>query len=390
MSARSVRSRDGKSRASAAKHTVISLFTCGMGMDIGFGKAGFDTRYANDITKFACNTINSNKPGIPCDHADIADVPSSTIMHKASLRKGEVDAVIGGPPCQPFSTAGKRKGGNDKRSLALQEYIRVVRDTRPKFFVFENVPGLITASNSHTSFYERIATPPKKLTRNWFDGLIKDFNDLKGYTVDWDIFNAADYGVSQKRKRLILIGSRTTDPSAVLDTIKGMAKFSDPNTLNGDAKSPWRTLKDALHGLHDHDKEYVDFPPWGKYLEYVKAGGCWVDLPPSMQRRAMGGAADSTDPLKKGKQGGRRGFYRRLSWDAPTPTLVTSPIQRGSCMCHPDETRPLTVKECARIQGYPDNWNFIGTTKEKYRMIGEAVPIEMAKTVAVAIKKFCR
>lgn len=389
MSAGGGCTRHNKPHASAAKPTVISLFTCGMGMDIGFGKAGFDTRYANDVTRFACDTINSNRPGIPCDHADIANVPSGRIMGKASLKRGEVDVVIGGPPCQPFSTAGKRRGANDKRSLALGEYIRIIRDTRPRFFVFENVPGLITASKNHMSFYERIASSSKKLKRDWFDGLIKDFENLEGYAVDWDVFNAADYGVPQKRKRLILIGSRTVNPSAVLDVIKSMAKFADPNTLNGDGRAPWRTLRDALHGMHDPDKECMAFPPWGKYLEYVKAGGCWVDLPRRMQRRAMGGAADSSDPLRKGKQGGRRGFYRRLSWDAPAPTLVTSPTQRGSCMCHPDETRPLTVRECARIQGFPDNWKFAGTTKQKYCMIGEAVPIEMAKTVAVAIKKFC-
>ena len=389
MSVGNGRARRSGSLARGTKPTVISLFSCGMGMDIGFGKAGFDTRYANDITNFACETINTNRPGIPYDHADIADVASRTIMRKASLKQGEVDVVIGGPPCQPFSTAGKRRGANDKRSLALQEYMRIIRDVRPKFFVFENVPGIITASKSHTSFYKRMSSPSKKLSRDWFDDFLKNFKALRGYAVDWGVFNAADYGVSQKRKRLILIGSRTANPSTVLDIIREMANFSNPDTLNGGGKLPWRTLKDALRGLHDADKEYVEFPPWGKYLEHVKAGGCWINLPRRMQRRAMGGAADSADPLKKGKQGGRRGFYRRLSWDAPAPTLVTSPTQRGSCMCHPDETRPLTVRECARIQGFPDNWHFVGTTMQKYRMIGEAVPIEMAKAVAVAIKKFC-
>lgn len=389
MTAAKRRTRRVKLRIGAAGPTVISLFTCGMGMDIGFGKAGFVTRYANDITKFACDTIESNRPGTPYDHANIADVSSMEIMSKASLRKGEVDVVIGGPPCQPFSTAGKRRGANDERSLALREYVRIIADVRPRFFVFENVPGLITASKNHTSFYERIASPSKKLPRDWFNGLIGEFKGIKGYAVDWGIFNAADYGVSQKRKRLIIIGSRTADPSAVIGTLVDMARFSDPKTLNGGGKMPWRTLRDALRGMRDHDKEYVEFPSWGRYLEHVPAGGCWVDLPGRMQGRAMGGAADSTDPMRKGKQGGRRGFYRRLSWDAPAPTLVTSPTQLGSCMCHPDEVRPLTVRECARIQGFPDSWNFAGTTKQKYRMIGEAVPIEMARAVAAAIKGFC-
>lgn len=379
----------GKPRTSTARPTVISLFTCGMGMDIGFAKAGFDTRYANDITKFASDTIKSNRPDIPYDRGDIANISSKEILRKASLTRGEADVVIGGPPCQPFSPAGKRRGANDKRSFALREYMRVIKDTRPKFFVFENVPGLITASKNHTSFYERIASPSKTLSTDWFDGLIRDFKNVGKYDVDWGTFNAADYGVPQKRKRLVLIGSRTASASGVLDTIKNMARFSDPSHMNGDGKIPWRTLRDALRGMRDPDMERVDFPPWGKYLKYVHPGRCWVDIPSHLQRKAMGGAADSADPAKKGLQGGRRGFFRKLSWDAPAPTVVTSPTQRGSCMCHPDEIRPLTVRECARIQGFPDDWDFVGTTRQKYRMIGEAVPVDLAEAIARAIKKFC-
>lgn len=94
---------------------------------------------------------------------------------------------------------------------------------------------------------------------------------------------------------------------------------------------------------------------------------------------------DTDDPKRKGKQGGRRGFFRRLSWDAPSPTLVTSPTQMGTCICHPDEDRPLSVKEYARIQGFPDDWEFVGSTEQKYRMIGEAVPIDLARIIAETI-----
>ena len=104
----------------------------------------------------------------------------------------------------------------------------------------------------------------------------------------------------------------------------------------------------------------------------------------------MGGAANTYDPKRKGKQGGRRGFYRRLSWDKPCPTLVTSPIHLGTCLCHPDEDRPLTVKEYAKIQGFPTNWKFQGSTREKYRMIGEAIPIKLSKTIADVVKTYVR
>jgi len=100
----------------------------------------------------------------------------------------------------------------------------------------------------------------------------------------------------------------------------------------------------------------------------------------------MGHAADTDDPKKKGKQGGRTGFFRRLSWEKPAPTLVTSPSQMATCICHPDETRPLTVREYARIQGFPDNWSFEGSLAQKYRMIGEAVPVELARIIADTIK----
>lgn len=375
--------------------SIISLFTCGMGLDIGFERAGFSTRYTNDITKFACDTIRANKPHVPCDEGDITDITSADILKKASLGKGDVDVVIGGPPCQSFSTAGKRRGFDDKRGFALLQYLRIINDVKPKFFVFENVPGLASAAKKHVSFYDRMADPDRKLTKaqkygSLFEEILSEFGKMREYKIEWKILNAADYGVPQKRKRLVLIGSRTVDPTSVFDEIERSAKFADPAHAEEMNKKPWRTLRDALDGLQDPKKEHVKFPKWGKYLKYVPPGGCWVDLPARLQKKAMGGAADSADPKKKGKQGGRRGFYRRLSWDAPAPTLVTSPAQLGGCICHPDEDRPLTVKEYSRLQGFPDSWDFVGSVSQRYRMIGEAVPVDLAFAIAIAIKKHLR
>ena len=370
---------------------VISLFTCGMGLDIGFSKAGFATKYANDVTKFACDTIRENRNDVYCDEGDITEITSDQILERSGLAKGSVDLVIGGPPCQSFSTAGMRKGFDDKRGIVLLQYIRAINDLQPKFFVFENVTGLISASKKHVSFYDRMSKN-KTITGDekygsLFESILDEFARLDGYDVQWRILNAADYGVPQKRKRLVLIGSRVIDPGKVFEEIARTAKFTDPNKpVNG--KKPWRTLRDALADLDDPDVECVSFPKWGKYLKYVPPGGCWVNLPKRIRNKAMGGAADSDDPKKKGKQGGRRGFYRRLSWDAPAPILVTSPAHLGSCICHPDEDRPLSVKEYARLQGFPDDWKFVGTTAQKYRMIGEAVPVDLAKAIAKAIKSF--
>ena len=374
----------------ASGPSAVSLFTCGMGLDIGFSKAGFTTRYTNDITKFACDTIRENRSDVHCDEGDITEITSAQILERSGLTKGSVDLVIGGPPCQSFSTAGMRRGFGDKRGIVLLQYIRAINDIQPKFFVFENVPGLVSASKKHVSFYDR-ASRDRSITEDeeygsLFESILDEFAKLNGYKVQWKILNAADYGVPQKRKRLVLIGSRVADPGEIFEEIARAAKFAEPAKLEP-GKKPWRTLREALAGLDDPDVECVSFPKWGKYLKYVPPGGCWVDLPKNVRDEAMGGAADSDDPKKRGKQGGRRGFYRRLSWDAPAPTLVTSPAQLGSCICHPDENRPLSVKEYARLQGFPDDWKFVGSTQQKYRMIGEAVPVELARAIATAVRK---
>jgi len=378
-----------------AKPSVISLFTCGMGMDLGFEKAGFQTRYTNDIAKFACDTIRKNKPYVPCDKGDITKIQTTEILKKAGLTWDEADVIIGGPPCQSFSTAGMRKGFDDKRGIALVEFIRVVSDARPKFFVFENVAGLKSVAKKHVPFYDRIEKDKKTLSKeqklgSLFDEILDEFKKIPGYEIDWKILNAADYGVPQKRKRLILIGSRTVNTKIIFQEIESNAKWSEPRIAKKENKKPWKTLRDALAGLEDHEKECTKFPKWGKYLTHVPPGGCWVDLPDKIKKEAMGGAADTDDPRRKGKQGGRRGFFRRLRWDAPSPTLVTSPTQMGTCLCHPDEDRPLTVREYGRIQGFPDNWEFIGSTNQKYRMIGEAVPVDLAKVIGEVIYKYLR
>jgi DNA (cytosine-5)-methyltransferase 1 len=385
-----VEGRKNASINSAPK--VVSLFTCGMGMDLGFEQAGFQVVYTNDIVKFACDTIRRNRPSVHCDEGDITLIKTKDILSRSGLQGGDVDVVIGGPPCQSFSTAGMRRGLDDKRGMALLEFIRVIRETRPKFFVFENVAGLKSAAKKHVSFYERVKNGKSLGKDHELGSLFKEILEqfkVPGYKFEWRILNAADFGVPQKRKRLILIGSRVADPSAVFDELMKHARWCDPKKAEKEGKMPWRTLRDALHDLDDQEKEHVNFSrDVTRYLKYVPPGGCWINIPKKMQRDAMGGAADDSHPDRKGKQGGRRGFYRRLEWDKPAPTLVTSPSQLGTCLCHPDETRPLSVREYARIQGFPDSWEFVGTTSQKYRMIGEAVPVDLARAIGKSIMKF--
>lgn len=359
---------------------VISLFSGAMGLDLGFEKAGFEIRVALDLNRWACETIKLNRPTLPVIHKNVRNVQTKEILEKAGLGIGEATLVIGGPPCQPFSTAGNRSSINHEKGSLIFEFLRVVREARPQFFVFENVTGLLSAALKHMSFYERIS---KKVTElqpdvrlgSAFEVVLDRF--LKtGYYITWEVLNAADYGTPQKRKRLFIFGSRdkpklqippkTHAPKRSLDVSMGL-------------KKPWTTVKDAFRDLVDPDPEYINFPSWGKYMKYIPPGGDWRDLPKEIKEEAMGGAFKS--------QGGRTGYYRRLDWEKPSPTILTSPVFKGTVLAHPDKPRPLSIKEYAKIQCFPDNWEFAGKLRQKYRLIGEAVPVRLSYAIAKSIKE---
>ena len=345
--------------------TAVSLFTGAMGLDLGFHMNGFDICVAIDNNAAVCDTIRANRPLLPLIQRDIREVSSHAILKKANLRKGETTVVIGGPPCQPFSTAGRRLSLSDGRGALVFEFIRVVRGVNPMFFVFENVPGLRSATLKHISFYERAEKkqheiPKESRLGQAFTVLLRKFR-LTRYTLTVEVLDAADYGAPQKRRRLFIMGARDDQLLEIRERKRGCT-----------------TLRQALKGLNELSPEFLPFPPWGKYLKYVPPGGDWRDLPPKIQEEAMGRAFYS--------QGGRTGFFRRLHWDRPVPTLVSSPIRKATCLAHPDEIRPLSVKEYSAIQGFPKRWKFKGSTKEKYQMIGNAVPLHLSSIVGRTIK----
>lgn len=368
------------------KPTVISLFTGAMGFDLGFEAEGFETCVANDINKYAVATIKKNRPHTPVIDRDIRDVSTDEILEKAGLRVGEATVVIGGPPCQPFSTAGRRLSIQDPQGSLFLHFVRITEEAQPEFFVMENVKGLVSAAIRHVGFYERInnkhTLAPEERLGSAFDFVLKRLKQT-GYSLNWDVLNAADYGVPQKRERLIIMGARENPPVPLPER----THVPRPTmTTEGKILKPWLTLRDALHGLKDPSPELLPLPRWGKYLKYVPPGGCWINIPKKLQKSAMGGAYDSGGDYKASKRGGRRGFYRRLSWDKPAPTLVTSPVMKGSCLCHPDGNRPLSIREYARIQQFPDDWEFVGSTAAKYKQIGEAVPVGLARAISKMVK----
>ena len=379
--------------------TVISLFTGAMGLDLGLDREGFQVRIALDEDPWAIETVKVNRsklqyPDVEVICDAVGNVSTGTMLEKARLNVGEATVCSGAPPCEPYSTAGKRNGQQDHRADTIIQFIRVIEEARPQYFVLEEVKGFLSAAKKHVSFYDRVGMGPDELEPeeklgSLFKELMAAFIST-GYALSYDpddpkasVLDAADFGAPQHRQRFILIGARE-GPTPVL-----------PSPTHGPhGTQEWVTLHAALDDLDDSCPQYPDFPStWGRYLESVPPGGCWRDLPPHLQREALGGAYDDPDnPRTRGKKGGRTGFLRRLSWQRPSPTLVDRPNTRACCLCHPDETRPLSLKEYARLQGFPDDWEFVGPEKPQdhlkvaYRLVGQATPVRLAQAVADTIK----
>ena len=358
------------------KPTVVSLFTGAMGLDLGFEQAGFEVRVAVDKDKFAEATIQANRPDIPIIRDSISNVSGSFILEQAGLSADEVTVLTGASPCEPFSTIGKRMSLADTRASLIDEFIRIVLEIQPRYWVFENVPGLMWAAKKHISFYERTSpgyeSASDEVPGSAWEDILTAFR-ATGYEVEFEILNALDYGTPQKRKRLIVVGSAEGRVSLPDPTHGAPSSLS---VLNGEMKH-WTNVGDAIGDFIDPYPESMKFPRWGEFLAYVPEGGCWKDIPTELQEEAIGKAYLSS--------GGRTGFLRRLSWSKPSPTLVDSPITRAACLCHPSLTRPLTVGEYHRLQGFPDGWKVEGPMGTKYRLIGQATPVALAKAVAEAL-----
>ena len=377
------------------KLTIVSLFTGAMGLDLGFEKHGFEVKVALDSDSAVEATVRANHRTMPLVTHNLSDVTTTTLLELANLKVGEATVVNGAPPCEPFTTAGARNGFLDHRANSIHEFIRVVKESRPEYFVFEEVPGFLRAAKKHISFYERARMKdpqidPDARLGSAFQEVMQVFQSL-GYHLSFDtrnpkssLLNSANYGSPQKRIRFVLIGALHGPPISLPRPTHGAPDSAE--VLMG-VKRPWSTLRDALSGLDSDGDECVTFPvKWGQYLHLVPPGGCWRDLPSHLHPVVLGGAHDDgTDPNTSGMKGGRTGFLRRLSWDRPSPTLVDRPTNKANCLCHPDQTRPLSVKEYARIQGFDDHWIFSGTLSQRYRLIGQATPIHLAAAVASRI-----
>jgi DNA (cytosine-5)-methyltransferase 1 len=312
--------------------TVIELFAGAGGLALGLEKAGLKAKALIEIDKDAVATLRHNRPGWNVIHADVS---------KVSFEGMSADVVTGGFPCQAFSYAGKGLGFEDTRGTLFHEFARCVKAVQPKLFVAENVRGLISHQKGKT-----------------LQTVLSVLESL-GYNVQYRLLNAVNYDVPQKRERVIIVGTRLG--------IRFQYPAPSPKIL---------TLRDALKDVPlSEGMKYS--PKRAKVMELVPPGGCWRDLPEDIQKSYMMKSYYLT--------GGRTGMARRISWDEPSLTLTTSPSQKQTERCHPDETRPFTVREYARIQTFPDDWEFIGGIGSKYKQIGNAVPVNFAYHLGRAI-----
>lgn len=354
---------------------IISLFSGALGLDLGFLAAGFNLRLTNDICRMSKATINKNMPGVTFLLNDIQEVSANKILKSAGLKFSEVDILTGGPPCQPFSTAGKRKALNDPRSSPLKEFIRVVKEIQPRAFVMEEVTGILSSRLKHIPIKERNkdrTLKPEEEKGTVFKTVLSML-DSTGYNYIYSIMNAADFGAPQIRKRVIFIGLRDGIPSFPQKTHSDHCE----QTLFEKKTSIWNSFWESTVDLQGNEKnnEFLKISKsLENYMKFIPPGGHWRHLPKDIIKEAMGGAYFSG--------GGKMGFFRRLSWDEPSPTIVTTPAQKGTLLFHPEEMRLLSIAEYKRVQGFPDDWIILGNLNDKYRLIGDAVPVYLSYSIA--------
>jgi DNA (cytosine-5)-methyltransferase 1 len=330
------------------EYSVLELFAGAGGLAIGLEQAGIKCTALNEIDKWACQTLRKNRPEWNVLEGDIKDF-------NFSHYKNQIDIVTGGFPCQAFSYAGKKLGLKDARGTLFYEFARVVKEVNPAICIGENVRGLLSHEKGKTLM-----------------GMISILDEI-GYNVvtPVEVLKAINYNVPQKRERLILVGVRKDIKLSyeyplpydkvynLSDALKKGDLFDSNVPTSGGAKYP------------EHKK---------KVLDLVPPKGYWRDLPLDIQKEYM------QRSFYLG--GGKTGMARRIGWDEPCLTLTCSPAQKQTERCHPDETRPFTVREYARIQTFPDNWVFEGSISQQYKQIGNAVPVNLAKEIGYSLVHF--
>ena len=324
--------------------TSIELFAGAGGLALGLEKAGLSNLLLSEIDKNACATLRANRPDWNVIEGDVANIDFNSY-------KDKVDVLTGGFPCQAFSFAGKRLGFEDARGTLFFEFARAVKETKPLICVGENVRGLFQHENGKT-----------------IEGMVSVLDELGYEVIPPRVLKAIFYNVPQKRERVFIVGLRK-DAGLKFDWPLESQKIL--------------TIRDALKKgkLYNSDVPVSLGQAYPKskreIMDLIPPGGYWRDLPLELQKSYMKGSFHLS--------GGKTGMARRISWDEPCLTLTCAPAQKQTERCHPEETRPFTVREYARIQTFPDNWEFSGALTSQYAQIGNAVPVNLAEAMGRAI-----
>lgn len=330
------------------KYKSIELFAGAGGLALGLEQAGFEHIGLVEIDKYAAETLKINRPewNVKCE--DVEEVAKRDLEKEFNIKKYDLDLLSGGAPCQSFSYAGKRLGLEDVRGTMFYHYATFLHKLQPKVFLFENVRGLLTHDKGKT-----------------YETIVNIFED-ENYKIYKQVLNAWNYGVAQKRERLITIGIRND----IADICR--YKFPEPQQYKP-------VLRDVLNDVPESEcSKYSEYKR--KIFSLVPPGGYWRDIDPDIAKQYMKSCWYMG--------GGRTGILRRLSFDEPSLTVLTTPQMKQTDRCHPTEDRPFSVRENARIQSFPDDWQFAGNISAQYRQVGNAVPCLLAKEIGISIISF--
>lgn len=358
--------------------TAIDLFCGAGGLSEGFKKAGFEVLAGNDFDEAAGTTFKATHGDTKFFSEPIEKLPVGALLSAAKIRLGDLDCLIGGPPCQAYSVYNHQRGMHDERSQLFREYLRLVEGINPKWVFLENVTGILSAGGGFA-------------VRAIVGGLEK-----LGYHVEHRILKAEEYGVPQERRRVVFLGCRTGSPIVWPNPthgpeLKPFVTIADaisdlPPLLNGENPGPQSysilpvsayqaSLRSSVVQVHNHSAPRLSATNLER-MKYIQPGGSWRDLPFDLLPEGM----------KKAKRSDHTKRYGRMRWDKQSCTILTKCDVHWGAYIHPDQDRSISVREAARLQSFPDNFVFQGSRTEQYVQVGNAVPPILGEVLAVAIK----
>lgn len=358
--------------------TAIDLFCGAGGLSEGFRQAGFSVLAGNDFFESAGETFKATHPKAKFFGGPIQDISAEKLLAETGLQRGELTCLVGGPPCQAFSVYNHQRGMHDARASLFHEYLRMVEGLHPQWVVMENVTGMLSAGDGEAA-------------RTILSSL-----QALGYNVEWRVLKAEEYGVPQERRRVVFLGNRIGAPIAwpqpthgeglspyvtVWDAIGDLPRLENGELPNGPVKyrtAPSSSYQQQLRGnavkVSNHQASKLA-PINQQRMQHIPEGGSWRDIPHELLPAGM----------KKARRCDHTKRYGRLRKDGLSSTVLTKCDIHWGAYIHPDQNRSLTVREAARLQSFPDWFEFAGPRTEQYIQVGNAVPPLLGRKIAEAV-----